>query len=123
MQVGLLASEHASGCICGAVVMGVVSCWPAGEGGQPRHPSGDAFWQLLELDFPVLPLSVVVRKECFDKIGMLNVRIPGIDDWDLFVRIAEQFRVLVDEHPVGIYRSPSPRSAQGSSAQAAHLVR
>jgi hypothetical protein len=53
----------------------------------------------------------------------LNRRIPGIDDWDILVRIAELFPVLASAEPVGIYRQPAPCSGQGSSVQSGQLAR
>ena len=79
-------------------------------------------WELLELDFPVMPLCTLIRKECFQRIGLLNRRISSIDDWDIFTRIAELYEVVVIE-AVGIYRQPTPFSGQGSSARAAQLGR
>ena len=96
---------------------------PNGEVVQPRQPGGDVFWELLELAFPVMPLCTVIRKECFLRAGLLNRRLSGIDDWDLFTRIAELYPVLVLQEPVGIYRQPTPLSGQGSSARAVQLRR
>jgi hypothetical protein len=52
---------------------------------------------------------------------LLNNRLQGIDDWDIFVRIAELYPVLVLDRPVSIYRRPTPFSMQGSSPLAQHL--
>jgi len=95
---------------------------PTGEVSVPSEMQGDVFWQLLELDFPVMPLSVVIRKQCFLSVGLLNRRIPGIDDWDILVRIAELFPGITSAEPVGIYRQPAPYSGQGSSVQSDHLA-
>jgi hypothetical protein len=70
-----------------------------------------------------MPLCTLIRKECFQRIGLLNRRISSIDDWDIFTRIAEFYEVVVIEEPVGIYRQPTPFSGQGSSARAAQLGR
>src|SRR5207247_554088 len=69
----------------------------------------------------VRPLCVVVHKDCFRRVGLLNRNLRGIDDWDILVRIAELYPVMIMEQPVGIYRGPTPLSGQGSSAQAAQL--
>jgi hypothetical protein len=94
-----------------------------GESSSLNPPGGDAFWQLMELNFPILPASVLVRKSCFSRIGLFSRRLSGIDDWDLFVRIAELYPVVVLNEPVSIYRQPTPFSDQGSSRQSAHLLR
>jgi hypothetical protein len=92
-----------------------------GERSAPPAGKGDRFWELLQLDFPVMPLCVLIRKECFARVGLLNGRLRGIDDWDILVRIAELYPAMVLEDAVGIYRCPSPCSGQGSSSQASQL--
>lgn len=121
LQVQALAAHPEAGFVCGAMIMADQNYEPTGEVSVPRHPGGDVFWQLLELDFPVMPLSTLIRKECFLRVGLLNQHLPGIDDWDIFVRIAEHYQVLVMDTPVGLYRCPTPASAQGSSNRAAQL--
>jgi glycosyltransferase involved in cell wall biosynthesis len=121
LQTAALAANEGAGFVCGAMLMADQACRPTGEMSSPGAVGGDVFWQLLELDFPVMPLCVVIRKECFQRVGLLNRRLPGIDDWDILVRIAELYPVLVMAEPVGIYRRPTPLSGQGSSAQAAQL--
>jgi hypothetical protein len=96
---------------------------PTGEVIRPRHSGGDAFWEILELDFPIMPLCTLIRRECFQRVGLLNRLASSFDDWDIFTRIAELYRIVVIEEPVGIYRRPTPFSGQGSSARAAQLGR
>ena len=121
LQTNVLAADPAAGFVCGSMLIADQSYKLTGEVSSPRHVGGDAFWQLLELDFPVMPLCVVIRRECFLRVGLLNHRLRGIDDWDILVRIAELYPALVLEQPVGVYRRPTPLSGQGSSAQAAQL--
>jgi glycosyltransferase involved in cell wall biosynthesis len=121
LQADILDKEPAAGFVCGAMIMADQNQRPTGDIVRPRHPGGDAFWVLLELDFPLMPLSALIRKECFLRVGLLNRQIAGIDDWDIFTRIAEVYPVLTTQVVVGIYRQPNPSSAQGSSARAAQL--
>ena len=123
VQVKALEAEPGAGFACGAMVMADQNHQPTGEVFLPSQSSGDVFWELLELDFPVMPLSTLIRKECLLRVGLLNPRLGGIDDWDIFVRIAELYPVLVINEPIGLYRQPTPSSAQGSSAQGAQLMR
>jgi hypothetical protein len=121
LQVEALEAHLEAGFACGAMIMAGQDYQPSGEVVRPRQAGGDVFWELLELDFPVMPLCTVIRKECFLRAGLLNRQISGVDDWDIFTRIAELYPVLVLETPVGIYRQPTPLSGQGSSARAAQL--
>jgi glycosyltransferase involved in cell wall biosynthesis len=123
LQVDALEANPEAGFICGAMLMADQDCQPNGEVVRPRQPGGDVFWELLDLEFPVMPLCTVVRKDCFLRVGLLNQRLLGIDDWDIFTRIAEVYPVLVLQEPVGIYRQPTPFSGQGSSARAVQLCR
>ncbi|HEX8502984.1 MAG TPA: glycosyltransferase family A protein [Pyrinomonadaceae bacterium] len=122
-QVATLEADRAAGFVCGSMLMADQEGRLTGEVSAPRHAGGDAFWELLELDFPVMPISVVIRKECFTRVGLFDNALPGLDDWDMFVRIAELYPVVVLDEPVSIYRQPTPSSGQGSSAQAGHLTR
>jgi glycosyltransferase involved in cell wall biosynthesis len=123
LQVDALAANPEAGFACGAMLLADQKHNPTGEIISPKQASGDVFWELLELDFPVMPISVVIRKDCFFRVGLLNTRLQGIDDWDIFVRIAELYPVLVLNQPVSIYRKPTPFSAQGSSSQSRQLAR
>jgi glycosyltransferase involved in cell wall biosynthesis len=123
IQVKALEANPEAGFVCGAMIMANQDYQPTGEVVRPRHSGGDVFWELLELEFPVMPLCTLIRKECFLHAGLLNRHVSGIDDWDIFTRLAEIYPVLVIETPVGIYRQPTPFSGQGSSARAAQLRR
>jgi len=123
LQVSKLAAAPQVGFVCGAMLIADQNYRLTGGVSSPPKVGEDAFWKLLELDFPVMPLSVVIRKQCFLSAGLLNRRISGIDDWDILVRIAELFPVMTMAEPVGIYRQPAPCSGQGSSVQSCQLAR
>jgi glycosyltransferase involved in cell wall biosynthesis len=81
----------------------------------PREcPQGDIFWELLIRNF-IPSGSVVFRRACISQIGLLDDSIPGIDDWDFWIRIAEIFPVAAIETPVLVWRQSTAISAQGSS--------
>jgi glycosyltransferase involved in cell wall biosynthesis len=123
LQVEALRSNPAAGFVCGAMIMADQDFEPTGEIVCPDHSGGDVFWELLELDFPVMPLSTLICRESLLRVGLLNRHLNGIDDWDIFARLAELYPVVVGKEPVGIYRQPTPFSGQGSSARAAQLCR
>jgi len=123
LQARALDENPEAGFICGAMIMADQHYQPTGEVVSPHSAGGDVFWELLELDFPVMGLSALIRKDCFARIGLFKRHLDGIDDWDMFVRIAELYPTLVHKHPVGFYRQPTTQSAQGSSARAAQLRR
>jgi glycosyltransferase involved in cell wall biosynthesis len=89
----------------------------SGERRQPyprECPQGDIFWELLIRNF-IPSGSVVFRRACISQIGLIDDSLPGIDDWDLWIRIAEIFPVAAIETPVLIWRQSTATSAQGSS--------
>ena len=122
LQLREFAREPDLGFVCGPVLCAGQGGELTGEVSSPKHPGGDMFWELLKLEFPVFPLTVVMRKECFFRVGLFDKDIPGVDDWDLFVRVAELYRAAVVTYPLGIYRMATPSSAQGTSSLSAHLT-
>ena len=77
-------------------------------------PQGDILWELLTRNF--IPCgSAVFRRTCLSRVGLLDHRISGIDDWDLWIRIAELFPIIGIETPVMIWRQSTRTSGQGSS--------
>jgi glycosyltransferase involved in cell wall biosynthesis len=87
----------------------------------PRDcPQGDLFWQLLTQNF--IPCgSAVFRRSAIARLGLLDDQIPGIDDWDMWIRIAELCPIAAVHQPVVTWRRSDPRSGQGTS-DAATLV-
>jgi glycosyltransferase involved in cell wall biosynthesis len=123
LQLKALKENPDAAFCCGAMIMADQDYQPTGEVIRPRHFGPDIFWELLELDFPVMPLCTLIRKDCLLAVGLLNQRLNGIDDWDIFTRLAEINPVIVLNEPMGIYRQPNPRSRQGSSSQSRQLRR
>ena len=121
LQADFLDKNPTAGFVCGAMIMANQNHQPMGEIIRPRHAGGDAFWELLELDFPVMPLCALIRKDCLLSVGLLNRNISSVDDWDMFTRIAELYPVITMQDAVGLYRQPTPSSQQGSSARASQL--
>jgi glycosyltransferase involved in cell wall biosynthesis len=122
LQLQTLLDDPAVGFVCGPVLCVDQRGELTGEVSSPKHPGGDMFWELLKLEFPVFPLTVVMRKECFFAVGLFDRDIPGIDDWDLLVRVAELYKVAVVSEPVGVYRLATPASGQGTSTLSSHLT-
>jgi glycosyltransferase involved in cell wall biosynthesis len=122
-QAKALETNPEAGFVCGALIMADQNYQPTGEVVRPTHSGGDVFWEILEFSFPVMGLSTLIRKDCLLHTGLLHRHLSGIDDWDIFARIAELYPALVMDQAVGLYRYPTPASAQGSSTQAAQLRR
>ena len=121
MQVEQLEAEPRAGMIYGQALI-VGGGEPGAQQLYPKHcPRGDIFWELLEQNF--IPCgSAVFRRSCLMSVGLLDESVPGIDDWDLWLRMAERFNVTATEQPVYGWRRSSPGSGQGSSS-GARMVR
>jgi glycosyltransferase involved in cell wall biosynthesis len=114
-QVARLEQEPNAGMIYGRALYGDQECTPTGSFYPEHCPQGDLFWQLLERNFIPCP-TVVFRRACLTRIGLLEEEALGIEDWDLWVRIAELYPVLATEEPVAIWRQSNPSSGQFTSS-------
>jgi len=54
------------------------------------HIIGNAYQAFLESDF-VSTSAVVVRRSCFDVVGMFSESLTGCEDWDMWIRLSRQF--------------------------------
>ena len=110
-QIALLEAEPSAGMAYGMALYGDEQCLPTGTSYPDTCPHGDLFWDLLVWNFVPCP-TVVFRRSCVTRLGLLEEDAPGIEDWDLWVRIAEVYPVLALEEPVAIWRQPTYSSDQ-----------
>ncbi len=114
LQAAVLSSAPQAGLIYGQALINDPEQVGTGELYPRRCPQGDVFWELLEQNF--IPCGAVVfRRSCLLRVGLLDQSVPGIDDWDLWIRIAALYPVMVLEQPVMVWRKSSPTSGQGTS--------
>ena len=113
-QAEILESAPDAGLVYGQALLGDQNCTPTGSFYPEVCPRGDVVWEPLERNF--IPCgSVLFRKSCVLRVGLLDKSAAGIDDWDLWVRIAELYPVTALERPVMIWRESTADSGQGSS--------
>ena len=105
LQVDLLEQSPEAGLVYGQVFGGDEHAHPKGEPFPAALPTGDVFWQLLEGNF-IPCLGAVFRRAALSRIGLLDESNPGVDDYDLFIRLAELYPVIAWPHPAGIWRMP-----------------
>lgn len=119
-QVALLEADKHAGLIYGQSFLGDQSGQATNDLYPLVCPQGDVFWNLLGQNF--IPCGTAVfRRACLDRVGLLDSEVPGLDDWDLWIRIAELYPIMALAKPVMIWRRSTPASGQGSS-QGAQLV-
>lgn len=68
----------------------------------PQASSGDLFLKLLKVNF-VPAMSSLVRRACYDKVGLYDETL-GYEDWDMWLRIAREFYFLYDAPVTAHYR-------------------
>ncbi len=61
--------------------------------------------------------SLVVRKECFDAVGLFDENLRSAEDWDMWLRISRKYIIRIIEKPllkvrVGNYNMSSSGNAQ-----------
>jgi glycosyl transferase family 2 len=119
-QVKLLEADKQAGLVFGQAILGDQFGKPTNKSYPVVCTHGDAFWDLLSENF--IPCgSAVFRRSCLNSVGLLDAGLPGLDDWDLWIRIAELYPIIALEKPVMIWRRSTPISGQGTS-QAACIV-
>ncbi|MFY9621816.1 MAG: glycosyltransferase family A protein [Pyrinomonadaceae bacterium] len=112
-QLDLLEAQPGAGMIYGPALYGNEQCEPKGGAYPDECPQGDIFWQVMQWNFIPCP-TVIFRRNCLERVGLLDESAAGVDDWDLWVRIAELYPVLSTEELVAIWRQPTPTSGQFS---------
>jgi glycosyltransferase involved in cell wall biosynthesis len=113
-QAAALASSPDAGLTYGRALYGDGEGRPAGGSYPEECPRGDVFWRLMLGNFIPCP-AVVFRRACLLRVGLLDEGCPGVEDWDMWVRIAELYPVLADEREVAVWRRPTHASGQFTS--------
>jgi len=85
--------------------------------------AGSVWKQLVEKN-AVACSSVMVRRCCFEAVGVFDERCKAIEDWDMWIRIAVQYPFAVIKEPLSYYRQLSTSISKNCQVmeQAFHLV-
>ena len=113
-QVELLESHPDAGMVYGRALFGDDEGHANGDSYPAQFPQGDIFWELLCWNLVPCP-TVVFRRACLTRLGLLEEEASGIEDWDLWVRIAEAYPVIATERAVAVWRQSTPVSRQLTS--------
>jgi glycosyltransferase involved in cell wall biosynthesis len=121
-QVAILAAMPDAALVYGQIYLATQRLTIDGRLLCPRScPSGDVFWMLISENF-IPSGTVVARRSAIESVGGVFHEATPADDWDLWLRIAERYRIAVLPEPVSIYRRPTLWSKQGSSRLADGLL-
>ena len=97
-----------------ALIYGKITCLPNHSEWPIQCHSGDIFWKLIECNF--IPVTaVLVRKQALLDAGLFDSNLRVAEDWDVWLRIAANHRILAMEEPVAYYQTANLLSGQLSS--------
>ena len=117
-QVPLFRDDPQVGAVyCGIGLVDLASGVKLSED-RKLYPHGWLLQELLVHDVTAGTPSYVVRKECFDKAGFFDVSLQARQDWDMWIRIATEYKfACVPEVLVEAGKHTGPRlsrEAKGS---------
>lgn len=69
----------------------------------PRTETGDVLLSLLYAN-KIIASAVLVKRECFDKLGGFNEAYFGSGDWEMWLRIAEHYEIGFVPEELTFYR-------------------
>lgn len=69
----------------------------------PRTETGDVYLDLVYAN-KIIASAVLVRRECFDSLGLFNPDYFGSGDWEMWLRIAEKWDVGYIDERLTYYR-------------------
>jgi glycosyltransferase involved in cell wall biosynthesis len=123
-QVEALEAAPDAGFVCGPVLLADREGALTGAINYPPQCSvEEVFWRLLEYDFFILPVAAVLRRSALLRVGLLRSYLSRLDDWDLWVRLAELFPAAIVSRPVGVYTLPRLVSEENVSHYAPDFMR
>lgn len=72
---------------------------------------GDVYEQFLVSNFIISASNPLIRKQAIESVGEFDPLVPGVDDWDYWIRLAAQWPFAVVPKPLLLYRqSPQAQS-------------
>lgn len=69
----------------------------------PRFETGDILLGLL-YENKIIASAALVKRECFERLGGFNESYFGSGDWEMWMRIAEEYQVGFVPEPLTFYR-------------------
>ncbi len=69
----------------------------------PRTPSGNIIEALVRYN-KIIASSVLVRRECFERLGGFREDLFGSGDWEMWFRIALEYDIAFIDEPLTFYR-------------------
>lgn len=90
-QIAYLEAHPKVGLLCTHLFRYEIGREEAREKCPPKFPKD--FEELLEGPNGVPTSTAVVRRDCFMAVGLFDPTLPPIEDWDMWLRIAQRFQM------------------------------
>ncbi len=75
------------------------------RGLKPSKVSGTNFQELIEWGGHYPTSTIMLRKDCFKRVGLFDENFARLEDFDMWLRISRLYRIFpVIDQPLGIYR-------------------
>lgn len=103
-----LEENPAIGLVDTWVFVGNEEASPLFQGGFSYQP-GNVWKQMLTDNLIFCGSTPMVRRQCFETVGLFDSDLKGPEDWHMWVRIAEHYQFRVIEEPLVCYRD-TPKS-------------
>lgn len=84
---------------------------------------GYIFEDVLKMNGPTKPLTPLVRRECFDKVGLFDEEMRFGEDWEMWVRIAEHYEFDFVNGVVGRYHKSTHQITRDRSSALEGLLK
>lgn len=68
-----------------------------------KLPEGTIFNNLFEKNYVGSSSFPMIRKSALINVGLFNPNMPALQDWELWLRIAQKCKVVYIDEPLGIY--------------------
>lgn len=91
LQADLLEKNKKLGLVCSKMI--ILNGNSEKIGMKPEQKTGEDFRELLEIGGDLPTSTVMVRKECFDKVGVFDELLPPMEDFEMWVRIASKYDI------------------------------
>lgn len=85
---------------------------------QWREKKGNIYNDLMVENCVGSASTVVIRKECFNAVGMFDETLPCSEDYDLWIRIGKEFEIECVSEPLFKYSIHQSKITTDSGAQA-----
>lgn len=95
-----------------SAAVGVVNTWisnidsqgqPIGNLGTP-DAEGKVWAQVIEENPIMCGSAPMVRRQCFDAVGLFDQSLRSAEDWDMWIRLAKKYEFAVVKEPLVRYR-------------------